>query len=161
MPTSTATRLGHPASIAFGGPHSHFPRSSPRSGIGLSPIREVEEITFTNPTNNEYPIFFAVAGNADTGEAGGYTVEMELGVRANPSVKSSGESISSWPSSVTTLTVDGDGNASASGNLSTGSCVNLDFASSSQVACFPATKIKPGESRVLCVEGSTATQVLN
>ena len=51
-----------------------------------------------------------------------------------------GESISSWPSSVTTLTVDGDGNASASGNLSTGSCVNLDFASSSQVACFPATE---------------------
>jgi hypothetical protein len=102
-----------------------------------------ESIQFYNPSDsNSYNIFFAVAGAAKEGDTGGYTVDVELltgQVHCEESLP--GESgLSEWPVDITPITFDGEGNWSGSGNLSTGGCVNLDFASDSAVACFPATQ---------------------
>ncbi len=50
--------------------------------------------------------------------------------------------LSGWPSSVQVLALDTrvDGQTTASGNISTGQCTDLDFAEDSAIACFPGTQ---------------------
>ncbi len=105
---------------------------------------EAESITFANPTDgNEYNISFVVAsnGSGDYDDAE-YDIEVVMN-SAEPHCEESlpGESgLDAWPSDVTTVSVDADGNGSVSGDLEDGSCLNLTWAENSSVACFPSTR---------------------
>lgn len=60
-----------------------------------------------------------------------------------------------WPKSVTLVKPGSDGKGSASGDLKDGACANLDFATSSQTACFPATQYEnfDGKQRFFALDG--------
>lgn len=102
---------------------------------------EPETIHFENPSDtHSYNIFFAVAGDGETGTQGAYTVDVRLEtgqVHCEESLP--GETYASWPGGVTQVTFDADDEAVLSGDLSDGACTALGFADESDVACFPAT----------------------
>ncbi len=100
----------------------------------------VETLQFQNPTGNSYNIFVGVAGDATTGTTGGFAIDWSLAT-STPHCPGSlpGTVYSAWPPAVTLLTPSG-GLAQATGNLSNGTCMNLDWADDSSVACFPATR---------------------
>ncbi len=103
---------------------------------------EPESIYFANPTGNSYNISFVVAGDATTGDSGGYDISVQMNV-AEPHCEESlpGESgLTDWPSSVEPVALDADGLGSVSGDLGDGNCLNLEWASNSSVACFPETQ---------------------
>jgi len=103
---------------------------------------ESQTIQFFNPTrSNSYNIMFAVAGDGDTGESGGftYTVDRHVG---EPFCEESLEAppvTDTLPASVRQVALT-DGFYEGSGTLSGGACVALEFAARSDVACFPATQ---------------------
>ncbi|MBT9559244.1 MAG: hypothetical protein IV100_24635, partial [Myxococcales bacterium] len=101
---------------------------------------EPEYIHFENPTGNSYNIFFAVTGTTQSTE-GGFKVDVVRKAAPAPHCAASlpGAPQSAWPATVTKVGVM-NGVGSSSGNLSAGACSNLDFASDSGVACFPATQ---------------------
>jgi hypothetical protein len=103
---------------------------------------ELETIQFQNPGTASYNVFFAVAGNATTGTSGAYTVEVQLvTAAAEPACTIPSSVATDWPASVTDVTVDGNGAASLSGDLSTGSTLcTLSWADDSAVACWPSTQ---------------------
>lgn len=110
------------------------------SGAGNPGVPET--IHFENPGKNAYNVFFAVAGHADEATAGTYSVHVRRIPKPATFCPESlpGESYAAWPQSVGTISLDTDGKGSATGDLATGACTNLAFASSSQNACFPATQ---------------------
>jgi hypothetical protein len=114
--------------------------SYPLSGIQHTPNPgEPEMIEFQNPTNHEYTVFFAVAGDDQTGITGAYTVDVELTV-SEPHCPQSLEgemSDNDWPDRLNLISLT-DGEAQASGELADGECVNLDFAE--EAFCFPGTQ---------------------
>jgi hypothetical protein len=105
---------------------------------------EAESIYFANPTDgNEYNISFVIAsnGSGDHDDAE-YDIEIVMNT-AEPHCEESlpGDSdLDAWPSSVTSIELDADGNGSVSGDLSSGSCMNLGWAENSSVACYPSTR---------------------
>ena len=110
------------------------------SGVGFSTNPgETETIHFENPSyTNTYHIAFGVAGPTGV-TSGSYSVDVELAeevVHCEESLP--GDTYTSWPASVQEVTLDGSGDATVSGNLSTGECTNLEFAENAQVACFPS-----------------------
>ena len=112
-------------------------------GFGAPNAGEAETLHFENPSeNNSYNIFFAVAGDNATGEAGAFDIEVQAQVGVIHCEESlPGEAIEGdWPAAVTPIALDAQGNGSVMGDLNAGSCVNLDFASDSNVACFPETQ---------------------
>ena len=99
-----------------------------------------ESIYFENPGDNEYNVFFAVAGDAATGTAGAYDVEVSLvtfGASNCPESLEYAQGYDGWPGFVKVLDADG-GSATAAGDLASGTCTDLAFADDSDVACFPA-----------------------
>jgi hypothetical protein len=102
----------------------------------------IEEISFYNPTDNQYGYFIGVAGYADLILEGGYTVEVQIEEPPPPHCPDSlpGATYPTWPSTVELIDLDEEGSGSASGDLSDGSCLNLEWAENSAVACFPATR---------------------
>ena len=102
----------------------------------------IESIEFYNPGANAYNYFFGVAGFADGQHEGRFTLEVEVQDPPPPHCPESlpGATYPTWPSFVTSIALDDTGHGVADGDLATGACTNLDFASSSQVACFPATQ---------------------
>jgi hypothetical protein len=100
-----------------------------------------EQIEFLNPTNNTYNYYFAVAGH-DGATTGAYTLDVEVTTAPPDFCDQSlpGSSYSAWPASVTQIDLDDTGTGKASGNLSSGACTHLGFASKSNVACFPSTE---------------------
>ena len=114
-----------------------YPYGDPNPG-------EVEEIYFTNPTENSYNIAFAVAGNDLTGSSGGYTYEVEVvtgAVHCEESLPGT-SGLTAWPSEVELIELDSEDEGTFRGDLSDGGCTNLDWASDSGVACFPATSFE-------------------
>ena len=101
---------------------------------------EPETIQFFSPNDNEYNIFFAVAGDAQTGLSGRFAVDVRVDT-ATPHCPESlpGRTWETWPSNVERVRLS-NGRAALSGNLNEGSCLNLDWAQSGQVACFPETR---------------------
>ncbi|MBU0550787.1 hypothetical protein KJ940_04730 [Myxococcota bacterium] len=97
-----------------------------------------ETIQFFNPTENSYRIFFAVAGDREGGAAGGYSVDVALEVAEAhcPASLPGRGALPAWPDDVTLVPLG----APVAGDLSTGNCVNLDFAANSSMSCFPATQ---------------------
>jgi hypothetical protein len=96
-----------------------------------------------NPSDkNLYNIFFAVAGDDTTGTSGAFTVELELetGTTHCEEYLPGQSGLTAWPSNVNVHSLNAEGQYDGSGNLSSGACINLDFASDSNVACFPATQ---------------------
>jgi hypothetical protein len=115
--------------------------SYPITITGASNPGRREFITFNNPSStSSYNLFFAVAGPEDT-TSGGYTVIVDVDASAPWCPESTAATLTSdgWPASVTLLDTS-SGAATKSGDLSAGGCVNLDFASDSAIACFPATR---------------------
>jgi hypothetical protein len=112
-------------------------------GFGAPNAGEAETLHFENPSDrNRYNIFFAVAGDDQTGQAGSFDIQVQQAVgQVHCEESLPGEVVDGdWPDSVTRIALDATGNAQTMGNLNSGSCVNLDFASDSNVACFPATQ---------------------
>lgn len=100
-----------------------------------------ESITFVNPSATaSYNIFFGVAG-ANGATDGAYQIQI-LGQTGQIHCEESlpGSFYQTYPGQVNLLTLNAQGQASASGNLSDGACTNLAFAAASSVACFPATE---------------------
>lgn len=95
---------------------------------------EPETIRFSNPTDNPYNIGFAVAGPAGT-TAGGFTYDVTL---TTGTIHCEESLEDGFEPTVTPISLRGSSNT-VDGNLEDGTCVNLDFASRSDVACFPAT----------------------
>ncbi len=113
----------------------------PGPGADANP-GEVEVITFSNPTDNEYNITFVAAG-PDAVATGGYTIDVELRTSVDfcPESRDVTSPTGGWADDVATLSIDGEtGEGSVTGNLGEGRCTNLDFAADSAVACFPATR---------------------
>ncbi len=100
---------------------------------------EPEVIEFQNPTNNLYDVFFGVAGDDLTGESGDYLIDIEMLVSEPHCPESLERAMSDdqWPSDVNVISLT-NGEAIQSGNLSEGSCTDLDFAE--QAFCFPGTQ---------------------
>ena len=100
-------------------------------------------ISFMNPTGNEYNYFFAVAGHGETPTEGEYFVSVEQVSAPGSHCPESlpGATYSKWPQTVKAIDAS-SGSASVTGDLAEGSCVDLAWASSSQTACFPATKFE-------------------
>ena len=101
-----------------------------------------EFVLFQNPsTKSWYNVFFAVATPGNVAGAGPFTIVADI-TTADPWCPESlpGESYAAWPDTVTVLTPDASGVATASGTLADGACVNTDFAADSAVACFPGTR---------------------
>jgi hypothetical protein len=112
------------------------------AGVGPGPFNpgQPESISFQNPSDSAlYNVFFAVAG-PDKVLSGAFDVEVSVKT-AVPHCPQSlpGGKFSSWPAQVTKLALSG-GSASVKGDLSAGSCVNLDWADNSDVACFPSVR---------------------
>jgi hypothetical protein len=101
----------------------------------------VEEVAFYGGSN-PYNFFVAVAGYRDGQASGAFRLEVEITEPPPPHCPESlpGATYPAWPASVDLVELDDEGSGSASGDLSTGSCVNLTFAANSSVACFPATR---------------------
>ena len=101
-----------------------------------------ESIAFYNPTDNTYNYFLGVATEEGNTYAGGYTIRVTVEEPPPPHCPESlpGAVYPTWPDVVTLVELDDQGHGTAAGDLSTGSCVNLDFAAFSSVACFPATQ---------------------
>ncbi len=114
--------------------------SHTQNGIQHTPNPGVPEvIEFQNPTNNDYSVFFAVAGDNLTGTSGAYNIAVEMLV-SEPHCEESltgNSNNSAWPNSVNVLNLT-NGEVEANGDLSNGSCMNLDFAE--QAYCFPGTQ---------------------
>ena len=113
--------------------------SHTQNGIQHAPNPGIPEtIRFYNPSTNpnSYGIFFAVAGDRDTGTSGGYTVKVSLDVGETfcPESLDRDPNPSCWPSDVSVIS-RGD----TSGSLRSGACTNLSWADNSSVACFPGT----------------------
>jgi hypothetical protein len=104
---------------------------------------ETERVQFRNPPSNRgtFRILIAVAGPTGVTEA---DFDLSISrVRGQTQCEASlpGETFSAWPARVTRVALPSAGASTrVSGSTSTGSCVNLDFASRSDVACFPATQ---------------------
>lgn len=123
--------------------HTGICEASYGPGVGGPPNPgEPETIRFFNPSDNfSYNIFFAVAGDAMTGEQGTFDVEVDLEVGVVHCEESlPGEAYEAWPDAVQQVQLDEDGEWTGQGDLMTGACTNLDFASDAQVACWPATQ---------------------
>jgi hypothetical protein len=104
-----------------------------------------EVLFFSNPSeSNSYNVFFAVAGESGDA-AGAFEIDLDLAVAVPhcPESLPGPTGLSDWPNQVTTLALDAEGEASATGNLSSGACSSLGFAAESDVACFPATQFAP------------------
>ncbi|TVQ97361.1 MAG: hypothetical protein EA398_14650 [Deltaproteobacteria bacterium] len=103
---------------------------------------EPEQIRFLNPTSNAYGYFIGVAGIAGEILQGGYTVEVQVELPPPPHCPESlpGSNYGTWPGFVQLVDLPEGGVATGSGDLADGRCMNLDFASRSDVACFPATR---------------------
>ncbi|QED27716.1 hypothetical protein FRD01_10820 [Microvenator marinus] len=104
---------------------------------------EVETIRIQNPTENAmYNVMIGVAGDAQTGQSGAFTVDANLEVAQTfcPQSLPGPTNLSDWPAGVTELSLNGQGIHQSTGNLNTGACTNLDFAADSAVACFPETR---------------------
>ncbi len=101
---------------------------------------EPETIQFFSPGNNEYNIFFAVAGDADTGTSGRFAIDVQVDTATEHCPESlPGRTWETWPSNVERVRLN-NGRATLSGNLDEGQCMNLDWAQNGQVACFPSTR---------------------
>lgn len=107
---------------------------SPNPGV-------VEEVAFYGGSN-PYNFFVAVAGYRGGEASGAFRLEVEITEPPPPHCPESlpGATYPAWPANVERVEVDADGSGSTSGDLSSGSCVNLEFAANSSVACFPSTR---------------------
>lgn len=125
-------------------------------GVATNP-GEVEQIFFSNPTDNPYNIAFVAAGPAGV-DRGAYRIDIELRestIHCEESLETTRPS-DGWASSVQTFAIDGaTGEGSIRGSIDAGSCTNLDFASDSSVACFPATRNDLFEGNVALFAPST------
>ena len=103
-----------------------------------------EWITFYNPSETaSYNVFFTVAGTREGGDQGAFEIEVQQDTQAVHCPESlPGQPHTSWPDGVTVLTVGDGGGTSATGDLATGACVNLNFAENSTTACFPGTRFE-------------------
>ena len=98
-----------------------------------------ETIEFQNPGTREDNVFFAVSGPTDV-TAGAFELLVEIDVdEPNCPESLPGQTYSAWPSSVNLVTDNSTALIPYEGNLSSGQCINVDFAEDSANACFPGT----------------------
>ncbi len=103
---------------------------------------EAETIRFFNPSDRRrYNVFFAVAGDAETGLAGRFDVEVDVEVGVVHCEGSlPGQENPEWPESVRQVDLNAEGEWLGEAELMEGACTNLDFAQNPNVACFPDTQ---------------------
>ncbi len=91
---------------------------------------------------NPYRYFIMVAARGDNELGGAYTVDVEVTEPPPPHCPESlpGARYADWPAFVERIPLNAEGRGEASGDLAEGRCMNLDFATSGQVACFPTTR---------------------
>jgi hypothetical protein len=102
-----------------------------------------ESMTFV-ATTNPYEIFFGVAGDTAQGAEGGFTISVDLITYSTSTCEEDDYTavtgLEEWPDSVAIVDVS-SGSGSIVLDLSDGEPLcTLDWASSSQTACFPATE---------------------
>ena len=101
-----------------------------------------EVLFFSNPSKtSSYNIFFAVAGPTGT-TAGAYDIDVSTvtNVTHCPQSLPGPMGLADWPANVGSIAFDASGDFTTQADLTTGDCVNLEFAENSSVACFPATR---------------------
>lgn len=101
-----------------------------------------ETIEFQNPGDREHNIFFAVSGPEGITQ-GAFDIRVTVDVyEPNCPESLPGETHTSWPAHVQTLSPTIDAREIYAGDLSSGACTNVNFAEDSANACFPATEFE-------------------
>lgn len=101
-----------------------------------------ETIEFQNPGDREHNVFFAVSGPEGITQ-GAFDIQVTVDVyEPNCPESLPGESYTSWPAQVQTLSPTVDERETYAGDLASGACTNVNFAEDSANACFPATEFE-------------------